>query len=261
MGVDSTLVQIQSFESAVFAEIAKARLANSGIEAFIDGANSATYMSYVGTALGGVRLLVRSEDVVAASLIMLSSALETNKEDSPWFCRKCNEEIEAGFSVCWSCGNSRDLVGQEIVPVAIEATPKVVSNPNESAASAPTNPVAIEQAAKSDNPYLSPQARSVVPLVAVIETNAIDERVEEILLRAWRASIIGLLILPLILTAYSFYLLVRASLISNNFTPRGQSRFYQALVLNVVAALFWLAFMFSPFSFFPFGLVGGWIGY
>ena len=63
-------------------------------------------------------------------------------------------------------------------------------------------------------------------------------------MRAWRAAVFGIMLLPLLMTAYSLYLLVRASLVTDHFSTRGTWRFYQSLVINVVSAVVWISILF-----------------
>ena len=74
-----------------------------------------------------------------------------------------------------------------------------------------------------------------------------NEDAEAMLLRAWRAAIIGLLFLPFVLHLYSMYLLIRATMTATSFSPDGQKRFYRTFGVNVVAGCAWgmmIKFMF-----------------
>ena len=53
-------------------------------------------------------------------------------------------------------------------------------------------------------------------------------------LRAWRAAVLGLVFLPGILHCYSMYMLLRATVVSDDFSPRINVRFYQAWAVNVL---------------------------
>ena len=67
----------------------------------------------------------------------------------------------------------------------------------------------------------------------------IDEEAEAMLLRAWRASILGLVFLPIVLHLYSMYLLIRAATRADAFSADGKKRFYLAFSVNLLAAGLW----------------------
>ena len=72
----SDFVQLETYISASEAEHVRSLLVEKGIAAFVDGANANTAMSYVGSALGGIRLFVRVEDVDKARQIVDSLATD-----------------------------------------------------------------------------------------------------------------------------------------------------------------------------------------
>ena len=67
----------------------------------------------------------------------------------------------------------------------------------------------------------------------------INQYAEAMLLRAWRASIIGIVFVPFVLHMYSMYLLIRAAMIATTFSPDGSKRFYRAFIVNVIAGCVW----------------------
>ena len=94
--------------------------------------------------------------------------------------------------------------------------------------------------AEDTNPYRAPLASTVVADDPDPAAEAKHEpEVEAMLLRAWRASVIGFFFLPLILHLYSMVLLMVALKRDPHFSPTGTRRFYQSWALNVVAGLVW----------------------
>lgn len=63
----------------------------------------------------------------------------------------------------------------------------------------------------------------------------INEAAEAMLQRAWRASIIGIVLFPFLLHLYSTYLLIRAGTTAATFSPEGEKRFYGAILVNLGA--------------------------
>jgi len=86
-----------------------------------------------------------------------------------------------------------------------------------------------DAAANPHAPPLAPQETE-----AIVEMPPASAEVEELLQRALRASVIGIVVCPPLLHFYSIYLLVRASSVTSRFSPAGTRRFYLALALNVI---------------------------
>lgn len=100
------LVTIRNYESPVEAGLAQSRLEDADVPAFVEGSQAATAMSYVGTALGGVKLQVAAADVERA-VAVLKTPVKAGPEGD-WDCPQCGTRVEHGFEVCWSCGATRD---------------------------------------------------------------------------------------------------------------------------------------------------------
>ena len=195
----SEFQQIASYATETEAGQYRSILAQNGIDAFLDGANSNTMLSHVGTALGGVRLFVRTADAEQATQVLSARSDPNDANQSAWLCGHCQEEVDAGFDLCWSCGKSREEVGREV------STPVVTENFSDRKESA--------------------EAR--------------DSQAENLVRRAWRAAIIGLCIFPIIAHIYSLFFLVRAALIKNELTANVQKLYYRTLGIDVVAICFW----------------------
>ncbi len=88
------------------AHFAQGLLEAEGLQSFIEGEHANLALSYVGSAVGGVRLLVLDTDRQLA-LEVLNRAEEKAQGGEEWICGKCRETVDAGFDVCWSCGSDR----------------------------------------------------------------------------------------------------------------------------------------------------------
>jgi hypothetical protein len=225
----SDFLKIASFANASEADQVRSVLEENGISAFVDGANASTALSYVGSALGGVRVLVRAADAPRATEIIEALGDDGDSPAETWFCGECQEEVDGDFQVCWSCGKERSEVDQ----------PFPVSNKDRTVADRDRHSeenVEADDYADDDqsNPYAAPKSPTDVMTPAEQDVE-IHPEAEAMLVRAWRASIIGLVFFPLIAHLYSMVLLIRASALTSNFSPEGRKLFNRALVVNVIA--------------------------
>lgn len=88
------------------AEIVRDRLESAGLLVFVQGSESATSLSYVGVALGGVRVQVPADQIARAKELL---ALDERQRETagPWECPRCDEPNDAGFDFCYSCSMPR----------------------------------------------------------------------------------------------------------------------------------------------------------
>lgn len=102
------LISIASYEKPLQAHEARGRLAAAGIPSQVSGESAVSALAYVGTALGGVKLLVWKSDVERAAALLLSDGSEDDDRPEharkPWKCPRCRERNEPAFDLCWSCG-------------------------------------------------------------------------------------------------------------------------------------------------------------
>lgn len=108
----SEFTEIASFATETEAGQFRSILEDRGVPAFIDGATANTMLSYVGTALGGVKLFVKTADIERATEAMSELNQEQATADGVWYCGKCEVEVDQGFQVCWSCSQPRAEVEQ-----------------------------------------------------------------------------------------------------------------------------------------------------
>ncbi len=79
---DESLEVLTSYASAVEAGFAQQILGEAGIRARVGGESTATNLSYVGTAIGGAKLLVRRRDLADAAQVLRDQ--DTSAEGFQW---------------------------------------------------------------------------------------------------------------------------------------------------------------------------------
>ena len=91
--MQDTLETVQVYGAQMDAEIARTILESHGIPAFVIDSHMASHQ-LLSTAIGGVRLQVRTEDALKAREILKDSAAKFTAENGDW-------------GVCTSCGSTR----------------------------------------------------------------------------------------------------------------------------------------------------------
>ncbi len=111
-----SLVTVATYQDLHRAEMARNCLEAEDIPAFLSGAESASALSYVGTALGGVKVQVAKSlaGKAAQILAIFEQDLQSPIKGKPWVCADCGSTVDAGFEVCWSCGASFDSRAAEL---------------------------------------------------------------------------------------------------------------------------------------------------
>lgn len=233
------LEKIQVYASEFEAQAACNFLEEKGIVAFIDGANGQTALSYIGPALAGVKLLVADSNAERA-MQALATRDQNDENLGPWTCRTCFSEVDEGFEVCWKCGSLR--AESEWIPDESDSSDEI----GDISFSANANEVVAEPRVETGSPYQIP----VVDAALAGEPGKNDFLASEQVERAWRAAILGVILLPGITHLYSLYLLSRAAMLpSDSYDERTRRRFYFAFAvdvctLGVLASLYWRVFVF-----------------
>lgn len=160
-------------------------------------------MSHIGTALGGVRLLTNSGNAEAA--VKFLALLKDNSTHSveTWFCSECEETIDVGFQACWACGKERELVEGQ-VPAAASET-------------------GLNEPINQDSTQV--------------------DQVDDMVLRAYRASLIGFVLLPVITHAYSLYLLLPVTAQPDDLSSISDRLWYRAFTITTIGCLMWLVLL------------------
>ncbi|MEW4563776.1 hypothetical protein AB1K70_14680 [Bremerella sp. JC770] len=241
----SEFLKIASYANAADADHLKAVLQDHGIRAFVDGGDLQTSLSYIGSALGGVHVIVSSVDADKAIEIKDELSQESHEPaGDPWFCGQCEEVVDAGFQVCWSCGGERSEVESPMPATAdLKEAPEEEPRPEERHEPLP-DPSHFDGA----NPYASPLAKTSFAEEPG-KPFEINEDAEAMLVRSWRAAILGLTFMPIIANIYSMYMLTAALSKANQFTPAGNWRFSGSLLLNLLSGIAWGSCFFLMFRF------------
>lgn len=222
-----SLVQVASFATAPEAEYTSNYLKGQGVPAFVDGATAGTVLSHIGSALGGIRVLVDEVNADKAAQLLTELNESAGDDGEPWFCGVCQEEVDGSFAACWSCGRSKDDVAADSVP---KPEPPAVDT------------VELPKPIQTNNPYQPPIEGTVE--APVPETN---QQANELLDRAWKAIILGTVFLPFIMQPYGLYLLYQSTKVTHDFSPELNRKFYRVLVAGILSCVAWLAFLRSFF--------------
>jgi hypothetical protein len=108
------LVTIQKYGTPQEAHLARSVLDAAGIEACVTDESTATWMWYVGTALGGARVQVAEHDAERARQVLQDAKTPSAENaQTDWHCPQCGADVDAGFDVCWSCESLRGANHQD----------------------------------------------------------------------------------------------------------------------------------------------------
>lgn len=101
---------VREFHNEVEAASAQALLEQHGIPSTLLGGQIRTTLSYVGTAVEYVKLMVAEEHIAAARDLLAREDREASGRPirSAWTCPQCGSDVDAGFDVCWNCGTAGD---------------------------------------------------------------------------------------------------------------------------------------------------------
>lgn len=105
---DRDLVRIATFEYEHEAILFRTMLNEHGIPAWVTGGDGVNTFGAGLTAAGlvGVDVSIHKANVAAAQAVL--DKMESLEETIPaWKCM-CGEQVDEGFSVCWSCGADID---------------------------------------------------------------------------------------------------------------------------------------------------------
>ena len=230
----SEFTKVANYGESNIAEHVCSILKENDIDAFVDGANANSMMSHVGTALGGVNLYVRNRDAEQAK-ILIDELMPDQEYSPPWFCGACNEEVEGNFELCWSCGGLRSEV-EAVMPDLAKVADRHFS--------AETQAEELVQQTDDQvrNPYTAPRTATKPTEGGEAALEIFDEEADDNVRRAFRASVVGLVLLPIIAHTYSMYLLIKASS-GGNLSSRGSTLFLWTIVINVLSVVIWGYFM------------------
>lgn len=176
------------------AAIMRSTLERNGVECYLTNTATATALSYVGTAIGGTQIHVFEDDLSLARKLTEKPPYDS-LDTTEWYCTLCEEEQEAAFDVCWKCGRSRASGGR-----TISLDDKLASEP-------------AERELSVDHSELAKLERDVV--------------------RAWRASLFGVVSLPVLLHLYSAFLLIAVGLTGEKLPLKTKKMFWSAAIIDL----------------------------
>jgi hypothetical protein len=262
------LVRAASFVNSAQADLARMRLAMDDIPAFLGNAAFVTWFWHYSNATGGARVYVADCDVDRAIAILRPSRETVPDAQPPWECGKCREHVNAQWKTCWRCGASID--GEEdpnffdepfVAPLRISARTLAIiigmAGPLVLLLSHGSMPLLLECCAAvalmlallglwpAGADHAEPAAKPP-DLAAIDSATGIAEEVaadgyaviEERVLRAWQAAVLGLSFPPLVL--YAMWLLLRISLAQEPLKPRELRRYIGAWLFSTFPLVIFL---------------------
>lgn len=241
------LITVATFANAAQASPACALLEENGVPVYMQGEMIADTLWHVGTALGGVKLQVAEEDVDRARscLSQFAAEDEPSRVDA-WDCPKCGARVDAGFEVCWSCGAS---FGEFNLPAGDE----IANAPTDEDGSTVSEPIKLcpmcGQTLQADavecwycgERLTSQETDDTPPPISDSRKEAeVPEHlqeVEEIVSRAFRASIIGIGLCPPLLHLYSMLQLTEYQRLRREYQLESDWRARMAFIVNGISIL------------------------
>jgi hypothetical protein len=258
MTPDTRYVTVGTFTVPFEAELARARLEDEGIRAFVLGDMAATAFSGFGGVGGPVQVQVQADDAPRATAILASCGPEAaldddwqeriEGDDKIWVCTLCGEAVDRSKPECPSCGTSR-----EATRVEVEARPTSPRPPT--AAVMRRDDIASDAASPS-----LPSDLIEEPDLPDLATFLGDDLVRRALLAGlfgllgiggaftWDWGLARLLSLCSLFTFYSCWLLGRLFLFSGELSDRGMRMLYATLVADGLSLLFWFVLFAYPYA-------------
>jgi len=271
------LVKVASRLSLWEAELARARLASGGISAYVGNANLVLWVWHCRDATGGVSVHVVDSDAQTAQEILDSDRPQPGDGQPPWTCPTCGQRVEASWEICWNCGTLAD--GTQ--PPAAKDEDAAEGGPDRDEPRSRYGATVIAAMAiigwviSTGDVFMGMLVWMVLAVSVlmyratageggealrpedepVVEPEPVDDPAwqslqrrrrmgESIALRAWQASVLGLLCFsPLLL--YSAWLLFRLHLGKTPVSRRGLRRWVGAFCATMIGApLFGMMFLF-----------------
>lgn len=238
------LVTVATFATAAEASPARARLEEEGIRTYLEGGVTSDLLSYFGTAVTGVALRVAAGDVERALQCFGDEPGSRQGESEPieaWTCARCDTQIDDGFEVCWSCGTTvdesaaLDAGGATALPVEPDRAEglETVPCPMCGAELAP----GLATCPRCGETLAFDEAAEAVNAGSQTDDEDLPDEVHEaerILVRAYRASILGIALLPPVLNVYSALRLAEYNRRRVEYDGRLGWRYVVAWLVNAV---------------------------
>ncbi len=244
------LVSVRSFLNEFQAQQTKNWLEANAVPAYVEGANTVTTLSYIGSAIGSIKVMVHRSQAQQAEQIL--AQWEDQPPGPEWQCGHCYSQVDAGFDVCWKCGEppqaladgsaateggGTEGVTTEAVTVAEpEASLPAASMPKMSSESwSPQLAPTVSMVGSARKQHLSSSSAAGGLGSPANTTEWTDGH--ELLDRAWRAAILGCVIVPGIAHLYSLALLIRLCASGQCAAELRTIRFWAALTIDLLVLL------------------------
>lgn len=206
------------------AEILRDRLAAAGFTAFVQGAETGRSLSYVGAALGGVKVQVPACELEAARALLAADA-DFRRGMTPWECPRCGEPNEATFEFCYSCSMPRPESSNG------EAEPSLETEPS------------VSRVERVKNPYHpagvpgQEASRETIAAVLGVEEDSLEDRLREQGRRALTWCVFGVIFPFPPLFLISMGLAIRTLITGAAAYPQLYRRLIALVVVDVLATL------------------------
>ncbi|MFK8111021.1 MAG: hypothetical protein AB8B91_02400 [Rubripirellula sp.] len=232
------LVPLSDFADAFQAETIRIRLAAAGIQAIVTGTDAAAALSMGGAGSDRlVRVEVARSDFDQAMTLLLEDR-ERLANAKPWICSRCDEQNEPAFEVCWKCSKPQeegDRLGRiDVAKEGMAAKAGIVGQ-------VAVDPVNSPDLVRDGNPYRPVLVDAGPGQVMDTVPHEIGEEDRGNVRRAVLASVVGVLLLPPLLTLYGFYLLL--GIPAEAYKQQGlRGRLITAWAINSVNLPFWVLY-------------------
>jgi hypothetical protein len=111
-------VRIASYTNVWEAELARGRLADEQIPAFLGNVNLVSWFWHYSNLVGGVTVHVARRDAEDARRCVMLIRTNPAESQPSWTCPSCSATVWGSWPVCWLCGASTD--GSQALPSAEE---------------------------------------------------------------------------------------------------------------------------------------------
>jgi len=249
------LVTIASFDQADDAYVGRSELERRGISAVVVDAMTAATLLKMGAGGSEAKLQVHEEDVERARTVLLDYVSRQSDADVSrfWWCGSCEEIVDPGFHVCWSCSRPR----KEVEDRSFEPTLANVTEFSEEKGAFGNVPIlklirasSAPKGAERHSTLRGTELRGTELRGTELRgTDVIDSGqpppmviapqvdTDELVARAWRAAIIGLFVCPPLLNIYSMCLLIRVGFCRVPVSSKSTRRFCGAILVNILSAM------------------------
>lgn len=164
-----------------------------------------------------------------------------------WICGRCDEKNDRTFDLCWSCSKRRSASDASFDDENLDG-----ESDEEPSADASLGPLLLESEVSQrevddGNPYRPPSLTGIArPTESNRKTVEFDESLDHQVRRAWMSAIMGVMILPPLLSLYSVYLCMGV-MPSAKSHAHLRTRLVVACIINALSVPFWLIIWIQQF--------------